>query len=160
MMWQTVSAAAMTINTVTRGDVAVLMFSALVTEAGLHVLMPFSDSLPFDVVVYDYKRFYRVQVKRAFKARDGRHQISLRRVWPRSTGHIHKRYTSDDLDFVAGVVVDTGDVYVLPVSEVIKMRDAVQLGHGTGKRRASNRKFDPDEYLNHITLEGHRIPLR
>jgi hypothetical protein len=94
-----------------KGDVAVLMATAKFAEAGMVVLVPACEALPFDLVLFHQGQFFRVQVKRAQRYKQTkRWMIPFRKIAPTGTDYTVYRYTTKHADYLCGVVVETGDI--------------------------------------------------
>lgn len=141
-------------NTGIRGDSALLLASSKLVEAGLTLLKPVSESLEFDLVAYDGTSFSKIQVKRAYAAlADNKFRISLRRVSMTSKGALAKKYSTKDTDFVIGVIMETGDIYPIPI-DIAADRNSITLNpHNIVSKYAIN-KVDVEPYKNQITLNN------
>jgi hypothetical protein len=149
---------------VQKGDVAVLLAAAKFTEAGIVVLQPICEALPFDLVLLHDGKFYRAQVKRAQKdtRNKGRYLVPLRKVTVRTDGKWHSyRYSSEQVELIVGVVVPTADVYVFPIADLVGISTCVQLdpGHITQEKFASGRKIDAEGYKNRIRFANETVAL-
>lgn len=143
-------------NTGIRGDAALLFANSKLVEAGITILKPVSECLKFDLVAFDGFQFNRLQIKRASSAiTTGKYQISLRRISMTSKGAVAKKYTVDDTDFIIGVVMDTGDLYCLPIS-LVANRNSLTLNPKNilSKYPGSNKFINAELYKNVITLNN------
>lgn len=136
-----------------RGEAAALLVSAVLSEAGLAVLKPVSDSLPFDLGVYRNGRFYRLQIKRAYpNKRTGSYVIPVRKVNPRlRSGADAYRYTEEHTDFIVGVVMETGDCYFLPIPALTHIRTEVHLSEKS--------RFEVSSFKNRLVLDTETIVI-
>lgn len=143
-------------NTGLRGDSALLLASAKLVEAGITLLKPVSECLKFDLVAFDNLTFSKLQVKRAYPARaDGKFTISLRSISMTSSGAVATKYTKDDVDFIVGVIVETNDVYCVPISSVIDRTILTLNPQNIVSKFASNKNFcNVEGYKNQITLNN------
>jgi hypothetical protein len=66
------------------------------------------------------------------------------------TRAVTERYTEEHTDFIAGVVVDTGDIYWFPVS--VDVKAVIQVNPKCSTSRAPNRKVEPENYRNILHL--------
>lgn len=139
-----------------RGDAALLFASSKLVEAGIAILKPVSECLKFDLVAYDNIKFDKLQIKRASPAKTkGKFIISLRSVTMTSKGAVAKKYTAADTDFIIGVVMETGDIYCMPIS-VLEGRTLVTLNpKNIISTNVNNKKFlNVEDYKNSITLNN------
>ena len=82
------------------GLVAELMFTATATNYGLDVSLPVSDSLPYDAVVFNGRKFTRVQIKACNKPTRGtNYEFRVR------AGDGRTAYKSSDYDVLALFIV-------------------------------------------------------
>lgn len=139
---------------VQKGDVAVLMLAARLVEAGLVVLTPLCEALPFDLVIYYKESYYRVQVKRAQPYKNTpRFEIPFRKTTPSGHGPKTYRYTKAHAEFLAGVVVDTGDCYLFPLDATEEIKAVIQVDpRGASSFKSANRKVDPEKFRNSLRL--------
>lgn len=151
----------LTPNRAQKGDVALLLLAAALTEAGLIVLKPLCESVPFDLVVYYDKKFYRIQVKRAQRASDGiRFDIPFRQITVNRTKIKVYRYTIEHADFIAGVVIETKDVYLFPIEETLKLKATIRVDPTHSSKKIShNRIIDPEKFRNVLVLNNYIINL-
>jgi hypothetical protein len=142
-------------NTGIRGDTAVLLASYKLTESGIIILKPMSDCLKFDMVAFDGEKFYKLQIKRAYPAKTkDKFVISLRRVFMSSKGAVALKYSKDDTDFIIGVIVETGDLYCLPI-DLVEDRNLITLNPKGIISNITNKKaIDTEPYKNVIALHN------
>jgi hypothetical protein len=138
-----------------KGDAAVLLVAAKLTFAGVVVLRPESDSLPFDLGIYFNKKLFRLQIKKARLLNSGRWEIPVRHTVVKTTGAISKKYSSEEVDFIVGVVMETGDIYFISMNQIEKIKVSIQIDpKRVSKSKALNRKVDPELCKNLIILDG------
>lgn len=144
------------ISTSLKGDAALLLLASKLSEAGIVTLFPVSDSLRFDLAIYVGRDFHRIQVKRAQRYKDTqRFEIPFRKISPRSSGPLVHRYSPEDVDFLVGVVMETGDFYCFPLSDVTHVKAAIQVDpHGVSTRVSHNRALDPELFRNTLRLKS------
>lgn len=78
-----------------KGDLAVAIAIAWFTSNGYGVLLPISESAPYDLAVDDGKRLYKIQVKYS-KNKD----VDMRRVYYNSKGYVVNLYQPGDFDWL------------------------------------------------------------
>lgn len=85
------------------------------SKFGLDILLPMSDNLPFDFVVYTNNKFYKCQVKSTNERTDtGALRFSLTsNNW--NTG-VEYQYSENDVDVI--ICCDLNQIYLFPFSEV------------------------------------------
>lgn len=85
------------------------------SKYGLDILLPMSDNLPFDFVIFTNNRFYKCQVKTtATKTVNNSMSFSLTsNNW--SKGTIHK-YSSEEVDII--ICCDLNTIYLFPECDV------------------------------------------
>jgi hypothetical protein len=149
-------------NTGLRGDSAVLLASSKLVEAGLILLKPISECLKFDLVVYDGIGFITLQIKRAYAKSVGdprKFLISLRMITMTANGAVARKYSEKDVDFVLGVVIETGDIYSFPIS-VAANRNCLTLNPFNIESKFINKNATNTEpYKNIITLHNRTYNL-
>lgn len=143
-------------NTSLRGDSALLLASAKLVETGITILKPVSECLKFDLVAAAGKSFTTLQIKRAYpsKTKD-KFVISLRTVSMTSKGPVAQKYSKDQTDFIIGVVIETGDLYCLPIS-LVEGRNLITLNpKNINSAYISNKRMiDAEPYKNVISLHN------
>jgi PD-(D/E)XK endonuclease len=112
-----------------RGELAELAFMRKAASMGFAVAKPWGDSDRYDVIVRFGKLFWRVQVKSVLATLPSR---SFYRV--RTTGAHYRRYSAEDIDFLAAYIFAEDLWYIFPV-EVIENRDSVALSPSWKKSR-------------------------
>ena len=78
-----------------KGDVAVARAVSTFTEMGFDILLPLTESSPYDIVVDTKKGLKRVQVKYSSE----RH-VDLRRIHSNSNGFVVKKSKRDSYDWL------------------------------------------------------------
>lgn len=148
------------INKGQRGDVAVLLAASKLIESGISILQPISDSLRYDLVATTGEKFFRLQVKRAYSYKDTkRFVVELRTITVKPDGNKIHKYNANEIDFIIGVVVSTGDIYCLPIQDILG-KTAIHLDPlKASSKPPTNRKIDPELYRNIIVLDGTEYKL-
>lgn len=141
-----------------------LLLAAKLTEVGLVVLQPLCEALPFDLALFHSGQFYRLQVKRAQREKRAgeRYSIPLRKVTVNSRGPKVYRYSKQHADFICGVVMQTGDVYMFPVEDIEHLRSTITVdphGNSNSVQAKKSRKIDSEAYRNSIKLGRQRLRL-
>ncbi len=101
------------------GEVAQSLLYAEIMKRGLTPLVTFGDNLPWDLVVYNQEvhQFFRIQVKSTYG------KVRGRLKWTVSKGGRTKRsYTAESVDLVALHDFESGDWWLVPVSEVVSKK--------------------------------------
>lgn len=98
-------------HTKEKGDLGLLAVSLDLAKKGYKIFTSSSEHLPFDLIAYKDRKFFRIQVKYR-KATDGVSiMIPFKTVYAdRNGSHIH-RYDLDSLDFFAVYCPDTEKCY-------------------------------------------------
>lgn len=136
------------------GDTAVLLVAAAFTEAGLAVLEPIREDLPFDLAVWSNQKFYRFQVKRAQRQSSGAFQIPFRKTTVNSKGTKVYKYTEAHTDFIVGVIVDTCDFYCIPMSVVNGYSNGAWVNPKGRSKFARKARVDFERFRNKLDLDG------
>lgn len=97
------------------------------SKFGLDILLPMSDNLPYDFVVYTNNKFYKCQVKSTNERNENdalRFSLTSNN-WNKGTEH---QYSEDDVDVL--ICCDLNQIYLFPFSEVkdkknIYLRDSL-----------------------------------
>lgn len=143
-----------------RGDVAVLLAASKLVDAEIGILQPISDCLRFDLVALFDEKFYKIQVKRAWKYKDtDRFQINFTSTTVKPKGNKVHHYSVSEIDFIIGVVVETGDLYCFPMKDIVG-QSTIQVKPASSSIILSpNRKIDPELYRNKIVLNNMECKL-
>jgi hypothetical protein len=88
-----------------KGDASELEFMSRACRLDLRVAKPWGNVDPYDVLVAIGREFWRVQVKCAFRGKDGGYD----------TGGRRGGYTKDQVDFVAAHLVAVNVWYIVPI---------------------------------------------
>jgi hypothetical protein len=150
---------------VTKGEAAVLLLACKLMEAGLTVLRPFTEDVPFDLVVNVGNRFYKIQVKRAQKVKAstmGGYEIPFRKITI-GAGHRCKvyRYSKEHVDFVVGVIPETVDFYCFPVAVVEQFKRSIGVNpRGYSKFLPPTKRIvNPEQFRNVIIFDDIVVKL-
>lgn len=143
-----------------KGEAAALLATSRLVDAGLVVLRPAIEALPFDIAVFHGGKLYRIQVKRAQKSRwVGRWEIPFRKITPSGHGQMVYQYNSTMVEYLCGVVMETADIYLFPLDKVqAKSVVFVNTGHAT-QVKGHTRLVDPEQYKNKLCLGADVITL-
>jgi hypothetical protein len=114
-----------------KGLMAELIFAIKATSMGFAVLTPYGDGEPYDVVVEENGRLFRIQVKSVFRtARWGYSIAVVRRGQHRPVA----RYSARAIDFIAAYVVPHDVWYIVPLFEIASCTQIHLYPDGTKKR--------------------------
>ncbi len=103
-----------------RGQWAELRFMARASEQGLCVSKPWGDSSPYDFIIEHLGKLLRVQVKSTTYSNYRSYIIHLH-------GANHRRYTSDNIDFVAAYIIPKDLWFILPIAMIMKVHSSMVL---------------------------------
>lgn len=97
-----------------RGHLAELVFAAEAAKRGYTVLTPGGDNSPFDIVLYNGKRFIRVQIKSCLKkeADRDRYTFTIKQGGPNT----HRAYV--DIDVFGLYSFATKEWFLVPLDVV------------------------------------------
>lgn len=99
-------------RTKTKGDLAEIAVMKEFARRGWRLLIPWGEDQPYDLVMENRGEFKRVQVKHVTMTR------GVIRVKCRSTNNwSDRKYTSDEVDWIAAYCPDTDKVYIVPSAE-------------------------------------------
>lgn len=124
-------------NTRNKGALAEYRFISTAISLNLRVLAPAVEGYPYDVVIDNGARFYRIQVK--YAARDKRLEktfsvMTQRRV--SSTKAIYKKYTADEVDFFAVYIWYIDTFFIIPYQAVQGNSISLNLANENNKYTA------------------------
>ena len=121
-----------------RGTVAELMFEAYALQTGYEAYRPIREDGPVDLLMevplHWAQRLplkgdmFRIQIKRVYlKKEKATDDVPIHRTinLKRRDG---SRYTSDDIDAVAAVDVDTSTIWLIPFDRLVDSKTGVSLG--------------------------------
>ena len=98
-----------------KGMMAELIFVVKAVSMGFAVSKPYGDCEPYDVIIEENGRVFRIQVKSVFTTQRWGYSIAVARM------RQHKpivRYSADEIDFIAAYVVAHDAWYIIPVAEL------------------------------------------
>ncbi|PIS41443.1 MAG: hypothetical protein COT25_03095 [Candidatus Kerfeldbacteria bacterium CG08_land_8_20_14_0_20_42_7] len=78
-----------------KGDTAVTRSIATFTEMGYDVLLPITESAPYDIVVDDGNKLFRVQIRYTSTG-----EVDLRRIHSNARGYVVKKTKPDAYDWL------------------------------------------------------------
>ena len=104
-------------NSTSVGDVGEAVAIAEFEKRGIFTLRPFSQNLPYDLVIIVGNKFYKVQCKTTSKVHDG---VVMRFSIYRTNGFTstHIPYTSDEIDFLFLYCIENGYCGIVPIQDV------------------------------------------
>jgi len=107
-------------NTRNKGALAEYRFISTAISLDLRVIVPAVEGYPYDCVIDNGNRFYRIQVKYASK--DSRYPSSFsvmthRRI--KSTSPTYRKYTAQEVDFYAVYLWYIDTFYIIPFEAVL-----------------------------------------
>jgi hypothetical protein len=98
-----------------KGMMAELIFVVKAASMGFAVSKPYGDSEPYDLIVEQNGRVFRIQVKSVFTTSRWGYSVSVAR------NRAHKPivpYSAQEIDFLAAYVVAHDAWYIIPVAEI------------------------------------------
>ncbi len=104
----------------TRGEWAEMRFMARASDHGLRISKPFGESSPYDFIIEHRGKLLRVQVKSTTYSNFRSYIIHLH-------GANHRRYTSDNIDFVAAYIIPKDIWYIFPIAAIMKVHSSMVL---------------------------------
>ena len=105
-----------------QGEWVELQFIARASAQGLTVSKPWGDSVQYDFAVELGGRFHRVQVK-GTASNDGTSYIcNTTCSTPKKTMRARRKYTHDEVDFFAILIIPDDAWYIIPVKTEVRSR--------------------------------------
>jgi hypothetical protein len=103
-----------------RGEWAELRFMARASEQGLGVSKPWGDSRAYDFIIEHKGKLLRVQVKSTTHPRYHSYVCCFH-------GHKNRRYTAEQIDFVAAYIVPKDIWFIFPIAVIMKVHSSAVL---------------------------------
>lgn len=106
-------------NTRNKGALAEYRFISYAISLDLRVLAPAVEGYPYDVVIDNGKRFYRIQVK--YASRDKRYSKAFTSMIQRKVSgnnSIFKKYTAEEVDYFAIYIWYIDTFFIIPFDAV------------------------------------------
>lgn len=100
---------------ITKGHLACTIFDVKCLELGFHLYKPLTENTKVDTILEKENVYIRVQVKKIISPKNSKKYMVFRKPSHSLTKHSFYRYTSEDIDFMVGVDIDTHDCYILPI---------------------------------------------
>jgi hypothetical protein len=132
---------------------AELIFVVKATSMGFAVSKPYGDSEPYDLIVEQNGRVFRIQVKSVFTTQRWGYSIAVARM------RQHKpilRYSADEIDFIAAYVVAHDAWYIIPVAEIGSLAHIRLYPEGT--KRYDGGRFEKYREAWDLLRRGTAIP--
>lgn len=120
-----------------KGEIGETQVMTDLMRKGYEVLVPFSESLPFDLAVHKDGRFGRIQVKYRAK-RDGCVEADIRRMQPKEPRRAMKDH---EIDYVAIFCPDNGETYYVDFK---KMGTSIKIRIDEPERNSPNINYAED----------------
>lgn len=130
-------------HTKNKGDLGVRFAEFDLSEKGFEVLLPLTEHAPFDLVCYDGKKFYRVQVKYR-SAVNGTLKVRFNSVWADRHGVHVADMDKSAVDVVCVYCPDTRRCYYFDPK---RFRQSVMLRLAPTRNQQSKRVHLADEYV-------------
>ena len=96
------------------GNVAFMKCATKLVEKGFRVSLPLDNSSPYDLIMDDGSRLFRVQVKSG-SFREG--VIRAKTTKLNKITKVSTKYTKDEVDYFCIFCADTDGVYLIPFSD-------------------------------------------
>ena len=106
-------------NTRNKGALAEYRFISYAISLDLRVLAPAVEGYPYDVVIDNGKRFYRIQVK--YASRDKRYIKAFTSMIQRKVSgnnSIFKKYTAEEVDYFAIYIWYIDTFFIIPFDAI------------------------------------------
>lgn len=110
-----------------KGDVATTQCIATFTKLGYDVMLPVTESAPYDVVIDTGKKLERVQVKYSSNK-----EVDLRSIHSNSKGYVVKKTKKNSYDWLY-VLLEDGEEFL--VKKCLDNRRSITFYDGTYKLR-------------------------
>ncbi len=139
-------------DTKLKADIAESAVTTELLRRGFHVLKPYGDRMPYDVAVELNGKLVRIQVKSAWLDKKSRRfVVDARQTKTNRRVMVRKHYSSRDFDFAAIHIPDSGDFFIIPISEFITFKGTITLMEMSGQKVVYDR-FRVKQYKNHWDL--------
>lgn len=100
-----------------KGVIAELIFVVKAASMGFAVSKPYGDSEPYDLVIEENGRLFRIQVKSVFTTSRWGYGVSVARKRQQKPA----QYSVREIDFIAAYVVAHDAWYIIPVAEIASL---------------------------------------
>lgn len=122
-------------DTKMKGDIAEIQVQLKALNFGWDVLIPLGDRLPYDLVIVINDKFIKIQVKSAWKSKNGVYYVDVRRTKTNRRIMKREKYTTDDFDFAIVFISDVNVFYVIPVNEFNSYSGQITMHENVSKQR-------------------------
>jgi hypothetical protein len=103
-------------NTKTKGNYSEMVIASKFLEYGFYVSFPFGDNAPYDLIVDNGVKLFKVQCKTAFRQKDNQLEVKFeRRVG--SKRNKSQSYQDLDIDFICAYSLEYKKVFLLDLKE-------------------------------------------
>jgi len=120
-----------------KGLIAELIFVVKAASMGFAVSKPYGDCEPYDVIIEDNGRVFRIQVKSVFTTSRWGYSVCVTRKRQQKSGIA---YSPHEIDFIAAYVVAHDVWYIIPVAEVANLTN-IRL-YPEGAKRSDGAHFE------------------
>jgi hypothetical protein len=107
-----------------KGDVGVAAIISCLTKQGIHIALPISEHLPFDIIAINKDKLSRLSIKYITKRPDGTLYIPLRTISSNSNGYKIKFIDMDSIDGFGVYCPDNDICYFINKSEILNQKTA------------------------------------
>ena len=125
----------MFMDTKLKADISEQFVALRLLERGLNVLKPLGDRLSYDMVAECKGKFFKIQVKRAWKRR-GVYIVDSRRTKTNRRRMLRQRYDMGDFDIAVVHIPDSQVIYIMPIGDFLMYKSEITFPmDGTRRQR-------------------------
>lgn len=113
-------------DTITKGRLGYNLTEQFLLKHNFEIYTPILENTKIDCIAAKNNKLYKIQIKTIQDSRYAR-VMPVRKLSNNRGTNKQKHYTKDDVDFFFGVDLKTNDIYVVPISIVIKYNSAISI---------------------------------
>jgi hypothetical protein len=133
-----------------KGDIGVLKAQADLAAQGYTVLLPLTEHAPFDLVIYQARKFQRVQVKYRSCCRNGCLDVHSRSVWNDRNGSHTVPMDKREVDIIGVYCPDTDECYYFNPARFRHFMRLRVKATKNNQRAGVKRQANSASYLNSL----------
>lgn len=124
------------------------------TKYGIPVLIPFSQNLPYDLVIQVDNKFYKIQCKTTSRIKNGKMEFYINRTNGFTGEHVH--YNKHEVDYFFVYCVENEYIGIIPIEDVkdVKYTISLRLSNSKNNQKKNCRLASTYDIINQICSLG------
>ena len=114
--------------TIIKGRLGYNLVEYLLLQNGFDIYVPILENTKIDLIAVKNNNLYKIQIKTIQHGRSGEYKkLPVRKLSNNRGENKQKHYTVADIDYFIGADLDTNDLYIVPISFVVKFGSSISV---------------------------------